>query len=163
MGRSLFDIDGEIRAFLDNLYLSMDEDGTLPEADFEALEALNAERDRKIDNIALYYKELQIEATALKAEADKLTQRAKIATNKAERLKKYLADSMDGQPYESAKNKISWRTSESVEIDEKALPKKYFTKKVELKPDKTGIKELLRGGMKIKGAQLVKKNNIQIK
>jgi len=163
MGRSLFEIDADIRAFLDGLYYSVDEDGTLPEADFEKINELNAERDRKIDNIALYYKECIADAAALKAESDKLKARAEIATNKAERLKKYLAQSMDGKPYESARNKISWRSSQSVEIDEDQLPKKYFIKKTTEAPDKKGLKELLKSGKKIKGARLVDNNNIQIK
>ena len=163
MGRSLFDIDADIRAFIDHLYAVTDEDGTIPEADFEAIEALNAERDRKVDNIALYYKELLADAEALKAESDKLAARAKIAKNKAERLKDYLSRSMNGQPFESSRNKISWRTSATVEVNEQILPKKYFTKKIELKPDKTTLKDLLKSGTKIKGAELVEHKNIQIK
>lgn len=164
MGRSLFDIDADIRAFIDHLYAVTDEDGTIPDADFEQLEALNAERDKKVDNIALYYKELLADAEALKAESDKLAKRAKIAKNKAERLKDYLDRTMDGHPFESSRNKIGWiNRKDQLELDEKLLPKKYFIKKFEFKPDKDRIKEVLKSGTKIKGAELKEKKYIQIK
>lgn len=55
------------------------------------------------------------------------------------------------------------KNPESVRVDEDMLPKKYFVKKVELKPDKNGLKELLRSGRSIKGAELIRTEKLVIK
>ena len=172
---TLFDIDARIRSFLDSLYGSVDEDGVVEAVDFSELESLQAEREAKIESIALYVKELEIEAKALKDESDVLKQRATVATNKAKRLKKYLSDSLwaenaerlatakDKTVFESTRCKLSFRKSEKLVVDEKELPKKYFTKKIELKPDGDAIKAILKAGGKVKGATLETNQNIQIK
>ena len=172
---TLFDIDAKIRSFLDSLYSSVDEDGVVEAVDFSELESLQEERETKIESIALYIKELEVEAGALKAEADKLKQRANVATNKAQRLKKYLSDSLwaenaerlatakDKTVFESTRCKLSFRKSEKLVVDEKSLPKKYFAKKVEYKPDNDAIKAILKAGGTVKGAVLETNQNIQIK
>ncbi|MGC4388733.1 siphovirus Gp157 family protein, partial [Streptococcus suis] len=55
------------------------------------------------------------------------------------------------------------RNPESVQVDEDLLPKKYFAKKIELKPDKTALKELLKSGKKIKGAELIRTEKLVFK
>lgn len=172
---TLFDIDSKIRQFLDSLYSAADSDGTIDDADFKELEALQAEKNTKVENIALYIKELEIEASALKAEADKLKARAEVATNKADRLRRYLKDSLwadnaerlktskDKTVFESTRCKLSFRRSESLVIDESLLPKKYYAKKITEAPDKTLIKELIKSGKHIKGAELRENQSLQIK
>lgn len=161
---NLFEIDANIRAFLDGLYATADEDGTV-EADFEQLEALNAQRDKKWENIALYIKETETEAAALKAEAKKLNERARVADNKAKRLRDYLAGSMQrnqAKEFKTARCALSFRRSKGVVIpDEAQLAKKYLV--ATYKPDKAGIKKLLEEGHKVKGAYLEDRQTIQIK
>lgn len=167
MGLSLYEIDMGIRSFLDSLYDSMDEDGCVPEGDFEALEALNEARDAKIDNIACYIKELDARAKARKAESDRLKKLAESDNKKVERLKEYLSRSMVASGnlnFDSERTHISFRKSESVLIpDESVIPKKWMAKKIEYKPDKKAISAFLKGGGKVKGATLETKQNIQIK
>lgn len=164
---NLFDINKNIRAFLDKLYSSVDDTGEIAQGDWEALEELTEARDTKIENICLYIKEKQAEADALKAEAEKLTARAKSAQKKADRLKDYLAmnlqrESMD--KFETSRCKISFRKSEVVSIpDENLLLKKYLKKTITYAPDKQTIKEQLKAGKAVKGATLITKQNIQIK
>jgi len=55
------------------------------------------------------------------------------------------------------------KNRESVQVDEDLLPKKYFAKKIESKPDKKTLKELLKAGKKIKGAELVRTEKLVIK
>ena len=55
------------------------------------------------------------------------------------------------------------KNPESVKVNEDDLPKKYFTKKVTLAPDKKTLKELLKAGKKIKGAELVRTEKLVIK
>lgn len=52
---------------------------------------------------------------------------------------------------------------ESVKVDEELLPKKYFNKKITVAPDKTTLKELLKSGKKIKGAELIRTEKLVIK
>lgn len=163
MNRSIFDIDEEIRAELESIYEQVDEDGVFC-GDFSRIEALNAERDKKVEGLALFYKETLAEAEAIKAEADKLAKRAQVAKNKAERMKEYLAFVMNTsqtEKFTTNRVKISFKPSEAVVVDEDTLPKKWF--RIKMEPDKAGIKQALKEGAKIKGAHLETKQNIQIK
>lgn len=164
---TLYEINDSIRAALEAIYNNVDDDGVINAGDMEALEALTIERNTKIENIALYIKELNAEAEAIKAEAAKLTKRAKAAENKAERLKNYLSVNLlsNGERnFTTARCKIGFRSSNAVTItDEAAIPKKYITKKITTAPDKKAIKEALEAGKAIKGATLETHENIQIK
>lgn len=164
---NLFDINNNIRAFIDKLYSSVDETGEIPQGDWEALNELKEARDTKIENIALYYKEALVEAEALKAEAEKLSARAKTVQKKADRLKEYLSINLQREnqmDFETSRCKISFRKSEVVSIpDEDMLLKKYLKKKVTYVPDKETIKAQLKAGKAVKGATLITKQNIQIK
>lgn len=55
------------------------------------------------------------------------------------------------------------KNPESVLVNEDLLPKKYFVKKVESKPDKNALKELLQSGRAIKGAELIRTEKLVIK
>ena len=164
---NLFDINNNIRAFLDKLYSSVDETGEISQGDWEALEGLTEARDTKIENIALYIKEMEAQAEAIKAEADRLTARAKSAQKKADRLKDYLSMNLQREKqmdFETSRCKISFRKSEVVSIpDENYLPKKYLSKNITYTPDKKAIKEQLKAGKAVRGATIITKQNIQIK
>lgn len=159
--RKLFDIEADIREALENL--EVDEDGCVTTESFGKLETLKEERERKLENVALFYKETLVEVEALKEEARKLTERARIAQNRADGLKAYLVSSLNGEELKTARVAVTYRKSQSVDIDEELLPKKYFVRKVEEKPDKKAILERLKNGKRILGAELIEKRNIQIK
>lgn len=160
---TLFEIDEQIRAELNRLLEQVDEDGCIT-GDFSTIEALNKEREAKIEGIALYYKEVLAEAKAIKEEADKLAKRAKVTQNKAERLKDYLSfilQSSETEKFATTKVKLSFRPSEQVVIDDESLIAKKWMK-IKAEPDKAGIKQALKEGAKIKGAHLEARKNIQI-
>ena len=131
--------------------------------DIEAVEALEMERDAKIENIGLWIKDLTAQSEALKAEKNKLAEREKSAKNKVERLKEFLTAYLGGKKFETAKVAIKFRSVESVSVpDVTALPEKYWR----IKPpeaDKTAIKNALKAGEVIEGAELVKKQSISVK
>ena len=58
--------------------------------DIEKLDQLQIDRDVKIENIALFIKNLLSDAAGIKAEKDNLAQRQRVAENKAKNLKKYI-------------------------------------------------------------------------
>ena len=131
--------------------------------DLERLDQLQIDRDAKIENIALFIKNLLSDAAGIKAEKDNLAQRQKAAENKANNLKKYLAGYLAGQKFSTSRVAISFRKSESVNVQElEALPKEYLKYK-DPEPDKTAIKAALKAGKEVPGAEIVQSQNIQIK
>ena len=135
--------------------------------DLEAYNKLEIAVEQKIENVALYIKNKQAEADMIKAEADKLAERAKAKANEAKRCKEYLSSFManyyDGEKFETARVRLSWRSSESVEVNGiDALPDEYLRFK-DPEPDKTKIKAALKAGVELQGCTLVAKQNLQIK
>lgn len=132
--------------------------------DIEALEALEMERDAKIENIGIWIKELTATADAIKAEKNKLMEREKSARNKAESLKEFLTAYLGGKKFETARVAIKFRNVESVSVpDVAALPAEYIRTKITNEADKTAIKNAIKAGEVIAGAELVKKQSISIK
>ena len=159
---NLFEIDAAIMAAMDRCVDP--ETGEIDGEVYTELEALQMERDRKIENIACWVKNLRSDADELKAEAKAMSDRAKAKERKAESLTKYLAAVLDGQKFETARAAINWRKSKSVRIEfGTELPEEYIRRKVTEEPDKTAIKAALVAGKSIEGCELVETNNISIK
>lgn len=153
---NLYQIDAEIMNCIDL------ETGEIIDA--EKLEALQMERGQKIENVALWVKNLKADMAAYKAEKEAFAEREKQAKAKIESLSKWLVDALSGERFSTNKVAVSFRNSEAVSItDEAKIPKKYFRVKIEKAPDKTLIKEAIKNGLKVRGAELVAKQNIQIK
>lgn len=132
--------------------------------DSEALQALQMQREQKIDNVACWHKNLLAEAEAIKAEEKNLMERRKAKETKAEQLKNWLSQVVAGQKIETTRNKISWRKSESVELlNEDAISDTFKEEVTTVKIDKAAIKEAIKAGVIVSGAVLVEKQNIQIK
>lgn len=131
--------------------------------DEEKFESLSIDRDLKIENICLWIKNLTAEAEALKAEETAFAKRRKSAETKKEGLKKYIAGYLDGTPFRTTKVVVSFRRSESIEIDDWTLVPDEYLKIVVPEVDKTAVKKALKEGKRIEGVSLVEKQNIQIK
>lgn len=135
--------------------------------DYEALDALSMARNEKIENIALWIKNLNAEATAIREEEKNLAERRKIAENKAESLRKYLDRILNGEKFSTPKVAISYRKSVAVNIADEA----NFINTADIaylipqtpKIDKKAIAEALKSGLTVEGAELIERNNIQIK
>ena len=139
--------------------------------DPEKLSALQMEREVKIENVALWYKNLLSDAEAIKAEKNALAEREAAARSKAESLKKWLTEALNGAKMTTPKVAISFRKSESVEIpdEEEFIDWAQDCECTDLltyktpTPNKTAIKAAIKQGRAIYGATLTEKNNIQIK
>ena len=130
--------------------------------DAEKLGNLQMAYEEKVENIALWIKNLLADAAAIKTEKDALAEREKACRNKAESLKNYLSSALDGSKFSTPRVAISWRKSETVEIDDvTVIPSEYWKVKTDL--DKMGIKKALKAGAQVSGARIVTNNNIQIK
>ena len=136
--------------------------------DTERLDALHMERDAKIENVALWIKDLKAESEAIKAEKMALAERQKVAENKAESLKKWLAYALDGQKFSTAKCAVSFKKTEKVEISDVGMIRlmkehdELLTYK-EPEPNKTAIKQALKDGLTVQGVQLVQNMSTIIK
>ena len=153
---SLYEIDQEIMQCLDM------ETGEI--IDPERLSALQMERTSKIENVALWIKNLQADANAYKAEKDAFAEREKKALAKVDSLKKWLSMACDGQKFTTWRCAVTFRKSEKVEIlDETKIPQELLKATCIVQPDKAAIKEALRAGEVIEGCALVTNMNPIIK
>lgn len=131
--------------------------------DIDRFEELSLTRDAKVENICLWIKNLKAEVEALKAEKDAFAKRQKAAENRMESLKQYITNYLEGTPFESAKVKVSFRKSDSLEISEDAnIPDEYLKFKAP-DIDKVELKKAVKAGLHLDGVQIVENNNIQIK
>ena len=153
---------------IDNAILNCIDEETGEVIDTEQLDKLQMERDTKLENVACWIKELKTEADAIKAEKQILANRQKVAENKAESLKKYLAYVLDGKKFSTAKCAVSFRNTEIVEITQEgleALMKEHdelLTYKAP-EPNKTAIKQAIKDGLNVAGVQLVQNISTIIK
>ena len=160
---TIYEIDNRIAGLVDP------ETGEL--LDYDAFASLQMEREAKIENMALWYKDLTAEAKAIREEEKALAERRKSAENKAERLKGYLDEALAGESYKSAKVAVSYRRSKAVELaDESAVINElessgrgdciYYTAP---RVNKVALARLLKDGGAVPGAELVERNNIQVR
>ena len=162
--RALYEIDQEILDCCDM------ETGEI--LDVEKLDALQMERERKLEGVALWVKDLRAEADAVKAEADKLNARKRALDNKVTALKSWLLIAMDGGKLKTPRCNVYPTHSQRVAVaDEKKLieflqtledPEKFLTfKDPELRKDE--IKKALKDGTIIPGAELETTESVVIK
>lgn len=153
------------------LMQAIDNDELPEECIADTLEAITGEIEIKADNIACMLKNIEAEVKAIKEEEANLATRRKTKEKAYDRLKEYLSatlQSLSIDKVETARNKITFRKSESVEIDDTFIEWAQKNREDLLKysaptADKTEIKKLLKDGAELQGAQLISKSNIQIK
>ena len=129
----------------------------------EAFDALQVERDEKIEGVALGFKNEDAKAKAIEAEIKNLKERMERHKKRAEGYKQFLAMVLEGQKFETGKVAVSYRKSEAVEANVDEIPAEYRKVKTIVEADKVQLKADIKAGKKIPGAELVTKQNIQIK
>ena len=163
---TLWEIDARIRDFP---FETDPETGeVLNISDFETLEM---ERDAKLENIALYWKNLTSDAKAIKEEEAALKKRREALERKADWMKRYLSNSLDGKPFSSPRVAVTFRPSESVHVENAALAiaslkSGGYADALRVKDpeiDKKAVKKLLKDGTSIPGVTLEKTLSAQIK
>lgn len=152
------------------------EDGVVPDELFDEILDCDSEITVKVENCAKAVKMIEGEAividgqiTALNAEIERLTKRKQSTEKAAEHLKDRVAEFMVSVGKEKVKTPLFTvypKTTVSVNvIDENKLPidLRRQTVKVEYKPDKKLIKELIESGESVSGAELVHTTRLQIR
>lgn len=131
--------------------------------DVEKLDALNMERDRKIENIAHLCENVKNDIAGLKEQEQIFAARRKSAEKKLDSLKEYLTYALGGQRFETVAAKVTFRKGyETVIDDEKLIPSDYWTQKVTETVNKTAIKEAIKSGKEVPGAHVSETLNPQI-
>lgn len=166
---NLFELD---RAIADALEIALstgidEETGEILDGSFDAFEALNAERDTKLENCGMYIKNLNVEIEGIKTEIAAMKDRIDAKKRKIDRMTEYVTASLlnnDQTAFETARVAFSFRKSVAVNITDAAvIPAEYMKTKTETSPDKNAIKKAINAGVTITGAELVENMNLQIK
>lgn len=131
--------------------------------DAEKLNALQIEREEKLENVALWIKNLKSDAEALKAEKQAFADRQKAAENKAESLKKWLTEALAGEKFKTTRVAVSFRKTKSVQVEDIWKLDDSFVKYAEPTPDKAAIKKAIEAGQEVAGATLVENVSISVK
>ena len=140
--------------------------------DPEKLDALQMEREQKLEGVALWIKDLNYEAVMVKEEADKLNTRKKALDNKITGLKNWLMFALNGEKLKTARATVYQTHSQRVAVADEAKlieflktmedPEKFLRfKEPELKKD--DIKKALKEGYEIPGAALETTESVVIK
>ena len=162
--RSLYEIDQELLDCVDM------ETGEI--LDTEKLDALQMERERKLEGVALWIKDLNAEADAVKTEADKLNARKKALDNKVAQLKQWLLYALNGEKLKTARCNVYQTHSQKVVIDdEKALIDMFMTspfgekflRMKEPEIDKNALRDSMKQGYEYEFAHLEETESVVIK
>ena len=161
--RPLYEIDAAILAAVDQ------ETGEI--LDIEKLNALQMEREHKLEGVALWIKDLRAEAAAVKEEADKLTARKKSLDNKIDGLKVWLLNALAGEKLKTPRCNVYQTHNQRLAVaDEPKLieflqtleqPDRFLKVEPELRRDE--IKKALKEGYIIPGAALEPTESVVIK
>ena len=133
----------------------------------DTLEALDLAIEDKLENIGKVIRNLDGEVSALKNEEKRLADKRKSIENSVKRLKGYAKDNLNVTGKDKLKAGLftfaMQNNPPSVQInDESLIPKEYYVP-VEPKLDKSTIKELLRDGKTVPGAELIQKKGLRIR
>ncbi len=138
---------------------------------FEELDSLQMERDRILEYLAKVVLNLRSEATAIKAEEDRLKKRRQALENKEDRLIAILDREYAGEKKDLGIATVSYRKSESIEVTDSARACAWLSDNGHnecvriLAPEviKDAVKKLIKNDAKIPGVTLVTKNNCSLK
>ena len=162
--RALYEIDQEILDCVD------EETGEI--LDTERLDALQMERETKLEGVALWIKDLRAESDAVKAEADKLNARKKALDNKIDGLKNWLLGALAGEKLKTPRCSVYQMHSQRLAVaDEGKLIDILQQMKTgdrflrfqdpELRKDE--LKRALKDGLYLPGASLEETESVVIK
>ena len=163
MSLTIYTIDQEIMNLVDP------ETGEI--LDYEAFSELKLAREAKIEGMALWTKNLDAEAAAIKAEEAALAERRKKLEKKSTSLKAYISEILAGDKFTTSRVECSFRKSKAVEIPDEAAFIQAMQESMHYEylsfgkttVNKTEVTKAIKAGKEIPGAQLVEKHNLSIK
>lgn len=161
---SFMQIQDEIRNMLDvpNDELTDEQRKTM----YAYLDELGSQEADKVDAFAQFIRMESARADALKAEAARLSAKARTAADRIAFLKSYYLDAMKLHGLQKVRGQvyaISVRATDVVTITNEAiLPERFVTEKTTIMPDKLAIRDALKKGDDIPGAILDKSYSLRV-
>ncbi|WP_342987374.1 siphovirus Gp157 family protein [Streptococcus parasanguinis] len=155
---TLYELTGQ---YLEIYNLDMDD-----ETKQDTLDSIDWAEDyeNKVENYVKVIKNLDADMEVRKNEIERLRKLNDADNSKKERMKEAVKESMELTGHDRVDTplfKVSFRKSEAVEVDDLLLPEAY--KVATYKPDKKRLKEDLKNGLEILGAELVERKNLSIR
>ena len=157
---TLYEIDKDIQVLIN-------EDGEIE--DIERFDALVMERNKKIENVGCWVKNLTAEVAAMKEEKKRLEDRIKSKDRMIDSLEWWLDKALNEQKFESPRVAISYRKSKAVEIQDEAAFKAWAMDyapallKITYTIDKTGVKNYIAGGAECPCAGIAERKSMQVR
>ena len=161
---NIYQIQNEYQLLINSI---IENDGEITPEQELALTINKDQLQSKSESYAYVIKQMDAECDIIDLEIKRLQQAKKVRENTVERLKSTLTNAMQLFEVDEIKTpliKLNFRKSESVVVyDTNSLPQMYKTIKVTETPDKAKIKEAIKQGETVVGAELVINQNLQIK
>ena len=134
----------------------------------DTLDSIDSEIENKADNITYVIRNLEADALAYKTEEQRFKDKRTSAEKRAKRLKQYLQDNMESLGKTNFKTQLFsynvQRNAPSLQLtDEQLIPQKYYTVESVRKYDKQAIKDDLKAGQLINGAELKTSQSLRIR
>lgn len=135
--------------------MSMCIDADTGEFDEAMFEGLKIERDKKIENIALWVLEDEAMAKNIKEQENKLKERRETLLQRIEKRKEFLRYIAEGKKLKTDRVTVSYRKSDAVKIvNEEIIPPEFKATKTSYSVCKDEIKKALKAGQAVNGAEL---------
>jgi Gp157 protein len=163
---SLYQLSDNYLQALDTL---TDPEMDLPiEAVNDTLEALGGELEDKAINVTKFLRNMEATAEAIKNAETEMARRRKALENRVKWLKDYLKGSMEHTgiskiecPY--FKLSIQKNPASVAILNEEAIPAEFKEQVISWKIDKNGIKNAIKSGETVPGAELVNGTRLAIR
>lgn len=138
-----------------------------PEVMQDTLDSIEDAIENKAENIAKLIRNLESDVSAYKEEEERLKTKRQATENKVKWLKTYLEDNMKltgKTKFKSGMFNFSiQKNPASVNItDEKIIPEEFLIQQPP-KVDKTSLKEILKRGIEVPGAELKQTEGLRIR
>lgn len=148
-------------------YLAVQDMDLEPETLKDTLDSIEEAIEVKAENIAKWIRNLEADKKAFEEEEKRFKDKKQAADNRIKSLKLYLEDNM--RLTGKTKFKAGFfsfaiqNNPPSVEVFDEALIPKQFLIEQPVKIDRAGIKELLKAGEEVPGAELKHSSSLRIR
>ena len=163
MKLKLYEIEAEYMALAQSI---IDNGGEISEEQNESLQINQTNLETKARGYGFICMDLENEINIIDSEIARLTALKKSRNKTIDQLKERVSGAMilyGIDKIESPTLKISFRNSESVEVEELIIDAKFCNIKTTITPDKAKIKEAIKRGEAVVGAVLKQNKNLQIR
>lgn len=130
----------------------------------EALNSLKMERNQKVENCLMVMRDYETDAEKMDSEIKRLTALKRQYSSRAEWLKNYVRNCLNGETFKGDKFQISYRNSKAVVItDYRKVPEIFYKDQTEKDILKSEILNVLKNGGTVPGAELEERVNMVVK